>query len=65
MRGRGRSQFMMLYSGTPLKRTPLGPPLCVCNSGASGILPLGRIMCTQAVGHNEATFLDLSVAVGC
>ena len=28
-----------------------------------GILPVGMVMCTRAVEHNEVTFLDLTVAV--
>ena len=56
----------LVYSGAPLKWTPLGPLLCVHGiqiSGASGILPVGVVTCTWAGEHDEAAFSDLSVAV--
>ena len=58
----------MIYSGTPLKQTLLGPSCTVCleyggilNSGAS--LSIGMVMRTEAVEYDEATFPNLSLAV--
>ena len=34
----------------------------ICNSGASSILLVGVVMCSQVVGYEEATFSDLSIA---
>ena len=51
---------IMIYSAVPLKQTPLGPMLCVCNMEV-----LGVIMCTWAGEHNKATFSDFFVAVQC
>ena len=35
----------------------------ICISGASGILLVGMVMCTQAGEYNEAAFSDLSIAI--
>ena len=68
MRGGSTNLFNVfkVYSGTPLKQTLLGPPLCVRGmevSGASSILTIDVVMCSRAVEHEEAAFPDLSVAV--
>ena len=34
----------------------------VPNSGASGIFPIGVVLCNGAVEHNVAVFLELSFA---
>ena len=34
-------------------------------SGASDILPVGMVMCSQAVEHDKAAFFNLSIAVQC
>ena len=55
------------YSGTPLKRTPLRPPLRAWHMevSASGILSVGMVMCFWAVEHEEAALSDFSVAIQC
>ena len=35
----------------------------ICISGASGILPVGMVMCTLAGEHNKATFSELFITV--
>ena len=35
----------------------------ICNSGASSILLVGVVMCSQAVGYEEVAFSDLSIAL--
>ena len=54
----------MYYSGSALKGTPLASPLLyggIYNSRASCMLLGGRGCVTQAVEHDEAAFLNLSV----
>ena len=54
----------------PYKQTPLRSSLCleyggIRISGASDILPVGMVMCSQAVEHDKAAFFNLSIAVQC
>ena len=59
----GTASLHCIYSGTSLKGDTSGTTLCpeyggICYSGASDILPVGMVMCFQAVEHKEATFSD-------
>ena len=52
----------------PLKWIPLGPPLCVWNMEISVIQRLlytlvGVVMCSQAVGYEEAALSDISMSI--
>ena len=52
------SNIFYNYSGTPLKQTPLRPPLRAWHMevSASGILPVGKVMCFRPVEHKEVHF---------